>query len=166
MDTGSRKDKSKDFNEVYPTSKTLDEITAAKKRRELARKSKRPKHILIVTSLQLYSVLIGIGLVIFFVPSLIKFNIISGVFFSFLAVAAMAGYAVWTVNAISSSFYAFGRSARPFLVAYAVVFILVMCALNWFIGSNLALFFLVGTLFHFAIAYMLLKRIFNRGIVE
>jgi hypothetical protein len=151
-----------DLEKIYPTPKSFDELDQIRKEREAMFESRKPRHLSISTSVQLYTILVGLVSVIILIPSLIRFNVISGVFFSFLVSLTLLAYTFWIMNRISSAFYKFGLSARPFLFLYISVYIILLSLAYWlFATSNTVVLLSIGTFLHYVLVYILLKIIFN-----
>lgn len=157
-----RSDEANSLNGVYPVPKTFDEVEEMNRDRSIQYENKKPRHLYANLSLRLYSLLIGGVVCILLIPLLIKFNIISGVFLSFLVVAMLVVYALWTINIVSSQLYKFGLSAWPFLISYIVFFLLLLSVSGWIMSRHHAsTLYFVGTILHFATAYVLFKIMFK-----
>jgi hypothetical protein len=122
------------------------------------RAARIPKHVITLISVQVYSVLVGFGLVLVLIPVAVQTNVISGVFFSFLMGLAWFGYVVWMIHRISDLFQQRGYSATLFLLLYTGIYP-VLAYISYTVTSRVSFITsaITWTCLHFILMYILLK---------
>ena len=155
-------EKDKESIKIYPTPKSFDELEKIRKMNKAAYESRKPRYIIISTSIRLYSVIIGLIFAFQLIPYLIHFNIISGVFLGFLVSLILLLHIVLTINHIESTFYKLGFSARPFLLIYTCSYSVLVLFIHWLLmDSNIFIWVTAATLVHHALVYALIITIFK-----
>lgn len=156
------KDRS-ELSKLYPTPKTYNELRADRQAIDVLRTRRLPKHIILTTSLQLYSISIALFLSIIAVVFVMRFSVISGVFVAFLVGLLWFGYTGWISRTVAESFQKLGANATMLLVVYVIGYVPLaavaykICTDHLPTATALAVFFFMATGIHFALVYVLSK---------
>lgn len=153
-------DRQQELGKLYPTPKTYNQLTEEREKIARLHTRRAPKHIFFMTSIKIYSVVVGLLLAINALPFLMSTGVISGVFLSFLLGLIVYAYALWMMRSISKSFEKITLNTTPLFVSYlclypAPAYLLYKFTAHLPIIASLALL----TCLHFALVYALCKLI-------
>ena len=151
----------KQLNDIYPTPKTYDEIYAESEERQKLFDSRRPKHLSMLVSFSLYSVIISALLIGTVIPDMIGGNPLSGVSLAFLLTIVWIGFSRWILTNITDSIRICGLSVSWFYTLYILCCLVPLAAVSTFFiqaASSLALvlFFGLTTALHFIVTFALI----------
>lgn len=108
--------------DLYPQAKTLEERVYDKQIKAEQQASQRPKHVGVMTMLQLFGLSVGFVVAAFLSGYSLRLSIISGVSFSLLLMVMWLASVYWVYSHISRQFAALGYSSKPFLLAYTALY--------------------------------------------
>jgi hypothetical protein len=147
-----------DLGKMYPVPKSFDELARERERVDKLHAQHAPKHVVLLISIKIYSILAGFVASISLSFAILPTNIIAGVFFGFLIGLAWFGYAIWMVKSVSDSFQNLGFSAASFLQLYAFCYSVLACASYYFTARiSLIIFLILASCLHFILVYILLR---------
>lgn len=149
------------LNDIYPTPKTFDELYAEREERQKLFDSRRPKHLSMLVSLSLYSVIISALLIGTVIPDMIGGNPLSGVSLAFLFTLIWIGFSRWVLINITESIHSCGLNVWWFYTLYVLCCLVPLAAVSTFFiqaASSLALvlFFGLTTALHFIVTFTLI----------
>lgn len=156
------KDRS-ELSKLYPTPKTYNELRADRQAIDVLRAQRLPKHIILTTSIKLYSISIALFLSIVTAVLVMRFSVISGVFAAFLVGLLWFGYTGWICRTVAESFQKLGANATMLLIVYVIGYVPLaavaykICTDHLPTAAALTAFFFVATGIHFVLVYMLSK---------
>jgi hypothetical protein len=153
-----------DLSKLYPAPKSYDDLQAERAGINALHKARAPKHIILTTSLRLYSILVALLLAILAVRLTLQLSVITAIFAAFLFFLLWIAYAGWNVRTISNVFYVYEANANTLLVTYVIIYpslaFLAHHAITTHISNTplaLTSFLLFATAMHFALVYLLGK---------
>lgn len=149
-----------ELDKIYPTPKSYDELARERDEINILHAKHIPKHVVLFTGIKIYSLLIGLALILILISFIIFTNTIGGVFFSFLLGLIWFGCVVWAMKSISDTFQKFGFSANPFFLLYGFSYPL-MAFVLYKLTTHLPLIvsFMLITCLHFVLVYILVTTI-------
>lgn len=105
---------------LYPVPKTYEQRQEEQHQIEAKRAERLPKHLVLTTTLRLYGLVIALLLFVGFLPALIFWNVISGVFLAFLFGLAWVAALGWQWQFLAGVFQVFTLNFATFFTVYCM----------------------------------------------
>jgi small-conductance mechanosensitive channel len=109
------------LSELYPTPKTPEERMQEQNDREIRRLTRQPRYLVLAIATRLFFIATLASMLFTLAPSLVAWNVISGVFNLVLCVFILLGIIKWQTAEISSALYNKGLNNITFLTLYLVI---------------------------------------------
>jgi len=151
-----------DLESLYPTPKSFDDLAQIQKERETMFESRKPRHIILSTTVRLYPPAIGLIALIRIVPSLVESNVIGGVFFSFFLALVLLASTLYSTRLISDDLSKLDIDAQSLLATYIIAYgIAVSLAHTFVISLNLVTLAICAAVLHSIFVYGLMRFILH-----
>ena len=140
---------------LYPRAKSFDELQQEREESKARWAKRLPQHIIISTAIRIYLVMATAFIIISSVPNLVAWNLMSGVFASFLLALFWVGFSYSQFKLISTALQQTGIGTATFFVPYtlSLISILITCSkLSSTLDLQLTptvLFLVMSTISHF-----------------